>query len=284
MFRAISMTDLLRRRRLAGDEGGFTLIEVIVALVIFTMILATTVSMLIASTKASLIAKMDTGAKNLAQERVEQVRNLPFHKDHPMSGAVPSAAEADDLLDTYFLSYSATDAACKVTGFVHGGTATASTAPPAGSVRCTYFGDPATGDFYRVASNPVAGYPRYAQYITTQFLPPGGAAGTPLTVPSTYNTQGDPASADVAVSDLVGIRVTTLWSVGSTSKKNSIFSTSHRGGLRRPPSRSAHGALPCRSRVAWTPALCSTVRSGLSLRMGPLPATRPRRQRRRARS
>lgn len=214
-----------RRLRLATSDEGFTLIEVLVALVVFALVGSAAIGMLIAATRASLVAKMDTGAKNLAQERIEQLRNLPFHIDHN-TGAT---AESDDLLDIYFKAYSSTNAACKTTGFVRGGTATSSANPPAGSVRCTYFGDPASGDFYRVAFTPVPGYPRYQQYVALQFLGPSGAAGAAYDVPTTYNTQGDPTTADQPPSNLVGARVTTLWTVGSTSKKSSIFNLISQG-------------------------------------------------------
>lgn len=204
----------------AGDEG-FTLIEIMIALVIFAMVVSAAVGMLIAASRASLVAKMDTGAKSLSQERVEQLRNLPFHLDHNIA---VGTVETDDLLDTYYKAYSATNATCLTTGFVHGGTATSSKTPAGTDVRCTYYGDPSAGDFYRVVYNPVPGYPRYKQYVTTQFLGPAGAGGAAYDVATTYNTQGDPNTADLPPSTLVGTRVTTLWSVGSTSKKNSVFS------------------------------------------------------------
>lgn len=221
------MTSRLQRvlRDRHGDEAGFTLVEVLVALVVFAMVSSAAIGMFIAATRASLIAKMDTGAKNLSQERLEQLRNLPFHIDHN-TGAT---AEQDDLLDTYFTAYSASNATCLTRGFVHGGTATSSTAPAAGSVRCTYYGDPATGDFYRYDIPTVPGYSKYSQYVTVQFLGSNGAGGAALDVPSTYNTQGDPTTADIPVSGFVGARVTTLWTVGKTSKRNSVFTLISQG-------------------------------------------------------
>jgi prepilin-type N-terminal cleavage/methylation domain-containing protein len=208
------------RRTYRADDSGFTLVELLVSLTVFAVFAVAAGGMLLGGFRASLVAKLDTGAKNLGQERLEQIRNLPFHIDHPMVGtpAVAGASETDDVLDTYFPRYSASSVACATTGFV-----------AAASARCTADGDPAAGDFYRVVINPIPGFAKYRQYISTQFLGSSGYSGAALTVPASYNTQGDPSSADIPVSSFIGVNVATFWTAGALQKKLTLFSLVQQG-------------------------------------------------------
>src|SRR6266702_4699706 len=86
-------------RRLARDDRGFTLVEVLAAMIVFAIAATAVTTMFAAGLRASLLTKMDTTAKNLSQQRFEQIRNLPFHIDQVSSGTNPP-----DLLDTYFVA------------------------------------------------------------------------------------------------------------------------------------------------------------------------------------
>lgn len=191
---------LLLRRAGGHAEAGFTLVEVIVSLGLFALITSATVPLLITGMRASLVAKLDTGAKNLSQERFEVMRNLPYHVDY-------DASNSPDLLDSYYRNASGT-AACRAPGYV-----------PAGAPRCTDDGDPATGAFYRYVVDPVPNFSKYSQYITTQFLT---ADRTPVTPDATYDSQV--AGFDVPAASLVGVNVTTVWTAGQVSKKLKIYS------------------------------------------------------------
>ena len=52
---------------------------------------------LITGLRASVVAKLDTGAKNLSQQRFELMRNLPFRIAYD-----PAITTGVDLLDTYY--------------------------------------------------------------------------------------------------------------------------------------------------------------------------------------
>ena len=83
-----------RRRRETGD-GGFTLLEVMVAIILLGIVAAGVVPLLVGTLKAANAAKLNTQAKNLAQAQVERMRNLPYH-------VAQSAGPYIDLLDIYF--------------------------------------------------------------------------------------------------------------------------------------------------------------------------------------
>lgn len=77
-----------------GDEG-FTLVEVVVALLIFAVAAQSLAYSLISSAVASTRARSQTTVKNLAQQRIEAMRTLPFHVDAQNGPYV-------DLLDLYY--------------------------------------------------------------------------------------------------------------------------------------------------------------------------------------
>ena len=83
-------------RRATRRDEGFTLVEVMVALGILMFVALAMLPLMIMSIRAGETAKRDTQAKNLLQERVELMRNLPYHV--PFS----TGAQYVDLLDIYF--------------------------------------------------------------------------------------------------------------------------------------------------------------------------------------
>ncbi|MHB8341744.1 MAG: type IV pilus modification PilV family protein [Mycobacteriales bacterium] len=76
------LTSLRRRSPRALEEGGFTLIEVMVALGILMVVSAGLVPLLVIGAKTSNLSALETVAKNLAQQRLEQMRNLPYYVAH----------------------------------------------------------------------------------------------------------------------------------------------------------------------------------------------------------
>ena len=93
MSRPTSFLSRLRGRP-ASDEG-FTLAEVITALMIFGVIAAALIPMLISATRLATIAKLSTQAKQLSVERVESMRNLPYY-------VAFDNGQYRDILDIYF--------------------------------------------------------------------------------------------------------------------------------------------------------------------------------------
>ena len=59
----------LRRR----DDAGFTLVEVLVALLLLSVVMVSVLPLIISTLRATALTKVQTQAKNLGQERLEQV-------------------------------------------------------------------------------------------------------------------------------------------------------------------------------------------------------------------
>ena len=90
-----SSSVLARLRRRENFDDGFTLAEVITALMIFGVIAAALIPMLISATRLATIAKLSTQAKQLSVERVESMRNLPYY-------VAFDNGQYRDILDIYF--------------------------------------------------------------------------------------------------------------------------------------------------------------------------------------
>lgn len=186
----------LARRLARRDESGFTLVEVLAAMIVFAIAATAVTTMFAAGLRASLMTKLDTTAKNLSQQRFEQVRNLPFHVDQVSSGTNPP-----DLLDTYYVATSSASVGRGVQGYV-----------TAAGARFTADGDPATGAFYRYVQDPVPGFPKFKQYVATQFLDDTGAPYSPTSFSAlVYGSDAPPTAA-------VGVSVTTIWTAGKLSR------------------------------------------------------------------
>lgn len=214
------MARRLRRARAAGGAAGFTLIEVIVALVLVGIAAAALVPVLVVSARAVQVTKLNTVAKNLNQLRLDAMRNLPYHVDVQNGDYV-------DLLDNYYVDLATTPrtlpfgvasgaASCTVTGqWVQSGTGA---------------GGAPTGPYYAVTFTPVCGLSAGAQTVPAtagltqtvyaQFLT--GASGAPTAMPASallaagYDSQAE--GRDAPPSLLLGVTVVTTWSQQGVSK------------------------------------------------------------------
>ena len=93
----IRIAALLRNpRRALSREDGFSLIEVIAALFIFTLLTLGLVPLLTSSIRGTNTARADTVGKNVALKAMERVRGLPFHVSYATS------TTKVDLLDLYY--------------------------------------------------------------------------------------------------------------------------------------------------------------------------------------
>jgi prepilin-type N-terminal cleavage/methylation domain-containing protein len=184
-------------RRLARrDDRGFTLVEVMASMVVFGLVSTAITAMFASGLRASLLTKMDTTGKNLSQQRFEAIKNLPFHIDQVASGTNPP-----DLLDTYYVSTSGGSVGRGLQGFVANG-----------ATRYTADGDPATGAFYRYVQNPIPGFPKFKQYVATQFIDDVGAPYSPSSFNALVYGSDTPPTA------LVGVGVTTIWTAGKLTR------------------------------------------------------------------
>ena len=164
------------RRRRAQHQDGFTLVEVMVALVIFGIAAAATTPLLVKAIDATQVGKLNTQAKNLLQARVESMRNLPFH-------VATSAGPYIDLLDTYFRDATGVGAntACATSSWT--------------SATSTY-----------TCGRTALALPGFTESVSSQFVDQNNAVVTP---PAGYDSQS--ATADVPPSQTLAITVTETW-------------------------------------------------------------------------
>jgi len=66
------------RRLRRGEEGGFTLIEVLIALLVLLIGMAGILSLQLTSMKATSFSRHATEASSLAEDKVEDLRTVPL--------------------------------------------------------------------------------------------------------------------------------------------------------------------------------------------------------------
>lgn len=172
-------------------------------MVVFALVAVTALGFLTTALSATSVARLEGVAKNLGQERLEAMRNLPFH-------IAATVSTAPDLLDTYYTSTSTPAPSTSSSGYV------SST-----GARDTSQGDPATGAFYRrvFAAGSVPGYPAFAERVSTQFMKDASAALADTAFISTSTAlDGLPPSTTVSV------RVTMMWQANGRSKTSTVYS------------------------------------------------------------
>ena len=193
-------------RRSRPDDGGFTLIEVIVAFGIVLVVMTALLPQLVVGIRSGEVARQATQAKAVAQGQLDRMRNLPYHVE-------PDAGDYRDVLDYYFRDRTA---ASPVTCTDADGFATL---PPGhgfladGAARCAY--EPA-GEAYRyVLQDATSGF---TVVVDTQFLSAPGADGTSSVVPvrDHYDTQVN--GKDNPASFQIGVTVTVLYERRGTTK------------------------------------------------------------------
>lgn len=189
--------DVLRRR--GPLDQGFSLVEVIVALVILGLAAAALIPIFVIGARAAVGTRLETQGKNVAQQRIEAMRQLPYHVDRQNGPYV-------DLLDYYYPNR----VAASGTGAGWVSSTSAARLP----------GEPATGAFYRVVFDPVAGAPGFRQTVATQFLT-FARTPTPDATFAAYTTQT--AGADSPPSPFVGVSVVTSWTDGGSARSFEAF-------------------------------------------------------------
>jgi prepilin-type N-terminal cleavage/methylation domain-containing protein len=236
-----------RRLRRLTEDRGFTLIEVMVAMTVLALGAMAAVPLLISGAAAANHAKLNTQAKNLAQQRLERMRDLPFHVERQNGPYV-------DLLDQYYTNRSSA-VATRTFG------AETSTGQWVGS------GTPAAGEpavpFYRVAVASMPGYPMFSQTIDTQFLRPNGSA-VPSTQFAAYDSQTE--ANDGPPTMLLGVTVLTKWTVKGKEHVFRLYTriADSRGALSLLTSQGKAEFMRVKSTDASGNALSSDVASSVS--------------------
>lgn len=190
-------------RRGRRRDDGFSLIEIVVTMGLIATVLTASMPMFVSMLRATLTTKMQTQAKNLAQERLEHVRDLRFHV----------ARQNGQFLDVLDMYYTNAYTAGTVTTVSSGGQAlTGRYVSTGGGTN----GEPAA-PYYRVETGQLAGAPRFRQVITTQFLTAGGAGVLPATgVANVYDSQV--VGRDVPPTLMLGVTVITKWTEAGRAK------------------------------------------------------------------
>lgn len=185
------LDDRLRSR---ADDGGFGLVEIMIAMTILAIVAVSTAPMLLGGLRAGRAAQLNLQGKALAQERLEKMRNLPYH-------VAQQNGQYVDVLDIYFRDLQAF-------GAVAAGDTCSARSYDAGSATysCTI---ESLGDDY-------AGF---SQKVKARFL---GFERNPITPPNTYDSQV--TGNDGPASALLGVEVTTSWSQGSDTSSYTLRS------------------------------------------------------------
>lgn len=140
----------------AKSENGFSLVETLAALIVFSVVTLGIVPVLLTSIRGSNITRSYTAGKNVALQAMERVRGLPFYIDRATQ---PGSVDVLDLYIPNLTSYSG--------GTCRGFFTTA--------VSCASTG-------YRVRATPT---PETPGYLTT--CPGNGAPYCPAGIPAGYS-------------------------------------------------------------------------------------------------
>lgn len=200
--------------RAGHRDGGFTLVEVIVALGILMTLLVAVLPQLVGGIRATDRARQVTQAKTLVGSELERMRNLPFQVQ-------PNAGQYVDLFDRYFQDLLAPDTApagaptCQDADGRHLPPAVTATGYVDGASRCPW--EPQSGPFYRVVRTAAGHAPKgiepdpdlagFVVVVDTQFVT---ASTPPVAAPpkTAYDTKTD--GRDALATAQVLVRVTVL--------------------------------------------------------------------------
>lgn len=172
------------------------------ALGLLAIVLVSALPMFLSMLKSTVVIKQQTQAKNLTQERLEQVRDLRFHVANQNGPYL-------DLLDIYYtdsrVAYSrpAVTVGSDVLAGQFVGTGGGTNGEP-------------VAPYYRVTINSLSGAPVFQQVIAAQLLEADGRTVLPLSRFAAYDSQV--AGADSPPSLTVGITVVTSWMQGPVQK------------------------------------------------------------------
>jgi prepilin-type N-terminal cleavage/methylation domain-containing protein len=100
------MTKIDGTTRIMHDERGFSLVEVLVAIVILTVGLLSLAQMMVLSTNANTLSGRMTSCAALAKEQLERLKAAPFYTPGPPARNPLLVPGGDPLLETTVGGYS----------------------------------------------------------------------------------------------------------------------------------------------------------------------------------
>ena len=188
-----------RERR---PDGGFTLVEVLISMVLLMLVMAAVLPALLATMKSGTSARKQLQGKNLSQERIEQMRDLRFHVDRQNGPFL-------DLLDIYYTN--ATSASPQTTLTVGAETLVGRYVASAAAA-----GGAPAGPYYKVSIANISGHAGFSETVYAQFLSPSGAVIPASRFQDSYDSQT--AGRDAPPASLMGVTVITTWTDAGVSK------------------------------------------------------------------
>lgn len=208
-------------------DGGFTLVEVMVALGLLSILMVATLPALVTSLRATQLTKTHTQAKNVSQERLDALRNLRYHVDRQNGPFL-------DLLDMYYTNAKSSGAETTVSS---GGVTLIGKYVASGSGT----GGEPTGPYYRVRIDSLPGMPGASQVVTAQFLTPSGSVVPASRFQDAYDSQM--VGADQPPSLMLGVTVITKWTVGAQAKSYRTYTRITDGRAQLPVIQSQSRAI-----------------------------------------
>ena len=173
-----------------------------VAMGLTALVMTAALPAFIAMLRSSATVKLDTKAKNLSQERLEQMKDLRYHIDRQNGPFL-------DLLDIYYTN--ANSAGTTTSTSVAGTTLTGKFVNSGAAAN----GEPAA-PFYRITTGAIAGASGYSQIIDSQFLAPDGSVIGSSGFVDRYDSQT--VGSDQAPSLMLGVTIITSWADGTKAK------------------------------------------------------------------
>lgn len=194
---------LIAFRARMSKESGFTLIELVAAMTVFALAAGAVLTVLVAGIRTAGFSRDRTLGKDLARQRIEEMRALPFYQSYG------SFARAVDLLDFYFPNMA--------TGCPN--LPGASAASP---------GYNATDKTFTCVMDSLPGHPRFGTRIVSQFKQTN-VTGTMETVdPNEPNPLAgyawNDAGNDLPPSRFVSVVIRTNWTVSGRPQSFQIES------------------------------------------------------------